>query len=69
VTLVSTTPVLLSKRGALLLFPVSSMAMGSVAFSCKLAVEGDESPRGKVPMSSPELSELLAVVDNPVECI
>lgn len=69
VTLFSGLLPLLSRSGALLLLPANSIVTGSVVLSCKLAVEGEESARGKeVSTSSPELTELLAVVDRPTMC-
>jgi len=46
--------------------PPISTARGS-GFSWRLAADGEEGARGGVSSSSPELRELLAVVDRPVE--
>jgi hypothetical protein len=46
--------------------PPISTARGS-GFSWRLAADGEEGARGGVSSSSPELRELLAVVDKPVE--
>lgn len=56
---------LFSNNGALLLFPPISTARGS-GFSWRLAADGEDGARGGVSSSSPELRELLAVVDKPV---
>jgi len=56
---------LFSNNGALLLFPPISTVRGS-GFSWRLAADGDDGARGGVSSSSPELKELLAVVDKPV---
>lgn len=61
---------LLSSIGALVLFPASSIARGSLLiFSCRLAVEGDDKARGgkAVTINSPLLREPLAVVNTPVQ--
>lgn len=57
---------LFSNKGALLHFPPISTARGS-GFSWRLAAEGDDGARGGVSNSSPELNELLAVVDRPID--
>lgn len=56
---------LFSNKGALLLFPPISTLSGS-GFNWRLAAEGDEGARGGVSNNSPELRELLAVVDRPI---
>lgn len=56
---------LFSNNGALLLLPPISTARGS-GFSWRLAADGEDGARGGVSSSSPELRELLAVVDKPV---
>lgn len=57
---------LFSNRGALLLFPPISTLRGS-GFNWRLAAEGEDGALGGVSNNSPELSELLAVVDRPVK--
>ena len=57
---------LFSRRGALLLLPPNSIARGS-DLSWRLAAEGDEGARGGVSNNSPELKELLAVMERPVK--
>lgn len=55
---------LFSNKGALLLFPPISTLSGS-GFNWRLAADGDDGARGGVSNNSPELRELLAVVDRP----
>lgn len=55
---------LFSRRGALLLLPPNSIARGS-DLSWRLAADGEEGARGGDSNNSPELKELLAVIERP----